>query len=789
MTVAQLQDATVTANRNGKLTVTDPNSGKGTMNVIVEGPDSYTKTYTDPANNTNYVQKTTLKTGSLGAVTVKTTVTGGYEDGTYYLSSAETSQTSDFEVGQLPGITLGSDIENENGELYVTYSLAEGVDPTSYGKLTLTLTKQGTSAPEIVGTVEVTDIAANGKIILSDLKGVEGGTYDYTLTATAAYTVNKAPAAKTGTYEYGITQLDKPTLTVDTATGAISWYGVANADYYMVKVGSEDAVKVTDTTYTPALTAGTETTVTVTAGSASTMFAPSEAASVTVEKLPDITGVTLGTDGTVAYSGTYPNGLVKVEVTGAEYADGKVTFDIASAPTEVKATVTVSGGEVEGKYYIAPDSAASTASVMAGKLPSFEIESVTVDASGSTIVFKADSNVLFDAIDDSNFSVAIASTTSDDSGVSTSAVFDAQAGTLTATFGVINVGTSWKFTIALTPKADYANAGANTTELEYTRQQDQLAAPTNLKVEMVNGQPTLTWDAVEGATGYKVYKNYGTGEAPTEVSTTESTISIGSANKDVIYAVVAKGDGATTADSEASEPITVKKLNIGSNNGDINLTFNARAYNVKTSRVAYTLKLPEAISGVTAAQLKKMLQFSANVEGITITQNADTQTAYDVTIAEDVVNGNQQSVTLTASICGQLSNGTWVYSGNTAEKADAFKVGTIASSASVVSAKATTAKENVVAVQMSFTDLIKSYVNTTAITVTAVAKDGTGDVITCNAKAWSGEELKATFKSSKLTVGTEYTFTVTLPVKDANAGICSNAVLTFDAVVEGYTAP
>jgi hypothetical protein len=359
----------------------------------------------------------------------------------------------------------------------------------------------------------------------------------------------------------------------------------------------------------------------------------------------------------------------------------------------------------------------------------------------------------------------------------TSTSYDAEAGTLTFTMGAaLGADESRTFKINLQPKAENsAFVGASETEIPYTHVLSALPAPENLKLTMNGNTATLTWDAVDGATGYEVYKN---GGEKKDVVDCNSQIAIGGTNTDVTYTVIAKGDGATVANSEAAE-IVVKKMAIGT---DVVVGFNnTTPVNLTSGKVNYTLTASSL-----AAQYKKALTFTSNVSGVTVAQDPAAPASYYVAVDEAVKAGAQQTVTLTAQLCGQLTNGTWVYGDNVVTTT--FKVGQVANTAALASAQAIVASGATVDVKVNFTDLIKNSVNTTAITAYAVLADGSDStLIPITAKGWETETLRLRFGGSALTVGATYDIVFTLPVKDAHTGLYSSATFTLeDVVINAY---
>ena len=136
----------------------------------------------------------------------------------------------------------------------------------------------------------------------------------------------------------------------------------------------------------------------------------------------------------------------------------------------------------------------------------------------------------------------------------------------------VTVGTTYKYAVyAYGSKWSAASASVAASPLA--------AAPTNLKATASDGKITLTWDAVDGATKYKVRRHNGTSwsdyKTVTDTTLVDTAVTNGTTYKYAVYAYAGgKWSGASEIVSAAPKASTsVQNVNIVSSNGVIMLTW------------------------------------------------------------------------------------------------------------------------------------------------------------------------------------------------------------------------
>ena len=135
-------------------------------------------------------------------------------------------------------------------------TIPDSVSYELYASLKLTMEQSGTMV--ITGEQPVVPTANTGVFDVTAIKNL-GGTFDTTLTVTVANAaINSAPAELKMQHTYSKSQLNAPTLTVNTEDGTVSWNAVDNAEKYYVRLDDGNPVELdgTVTTYDPNVVAG-----------------------------------------------------------------------------------------------------------------------------------------------------------------------------------------------------------------------------------------------------------------------------------------------------------------------------------------------------------------------------------------------------------------------------------------------------------------------------------------------------------------------------------------------------
>lgn len=335
--VRRLSQVKVTLNENGTFSVSGFNKTISTFSVALagkklDGSTGYSRSYSAPANNSDFVSSNSAKWLEQDLQTiVATTTTTALRDnnqvnGVFYLNAAAkyVADATTFVVGKLPAVTLGNAIDKDAaGNLSISYTIPAGVDPKLYAEMTLTMTTEAGMTVTGLRPVQPTD--NTGVFDVTALKAL-GGVFDTTLTVTVANDkINAAPDVQTGlTYTYDIQGLAAPNVQVNVETGELTWATDANVTNYKVSVkgsGTEQDVAPVagTTTYTPALTAGAAAvTYEIWAESTDDQWNDSAKTEVTLYKLktPEISINDENDTFTVTDSNTDPTGTLVVKVNG-----------------------------------------------------------------------------------------------------------------------------------------------------------------------------------------------------------------------------------------------------------------------------------------------------------------------------------------------------------------------------------------------------------------------------------------------------------------------------------------
>lgn len=363
--VQRLRQVQVTLNEYGTFSVSGFNKNISTFSVALagtklDGSKGYSKSYSAPANGSDFVTsnnaqwlKQDLQT--IVATTTTRALTDNKVNDVFYLNAADkyVAPATEFYVGKLPAVTLGA-LTKQADKWVIPYTLSSDVSADLYGTLKLKLG---------------TDLSDGASADASDFAGVNGvfdvsefiiltGTFDAELTAeNLKYpNINSFETQfEADAYTYEVGKLAAPDVQVNVETGELTWATNANVTNYKVSVKDsgkeEDVAPVAGTTsYTPALTAGTEAvTYEIWAESTDEQWDDSEKTEVTLYKLktPVISINDENDTFTVTDSNTNPTGTLVVKVDGSV-----VTADengVYTAPVEYgEYTVTA---VVEGEGY------------------------------------------------------------------------------------------------------------------------------------------------------------------------------------------------------------------------------------------------------------------------------------------------------------------------------------------------------------------------------------------------------------------------------------------------------
>lgn len=636
---------------------------------------------------------------------------------------------------------------------------------------------------DTAGTYTVPETILSGKFTVKAQAQVETNPVD------GVYYLDSAVTEVNGT-KAG-TPLDAPVGKITVSKRTIYWNDVENAVSYEVWIdGVKDEDAEFDTTvngenthtYTMDLSVGVHEVQIVAVPEANKGLQSTASEVYHVTQLPDMvsaavnkeTGVvTFEVDeydaATTGLPETNPYGHCRVNVAFSPKTSGSwnSTEKTATYTTNQDATLTYLRVSVGGasfkdeagvqQYHLMPKTyAQNTEKFYIGELPAFTLESVVEnDNDTTTVTFVTESEEDLESILDLNATIATFAYsyesldepategswehTADDVSAAVDGnklIFTLQTPT--------SAGYELTYSFTAQPAAAVAavrSAVESTGTIEYKG--NKLSAPTGLKMEIVNGEPVLVWNAVDGAQGYKVLKNGAESQSASECSF-KPTIS--NAGVSVTYSVYAVGETGVTDDSEAAD-IVIQKVD---NSIVTDFTLRSPAVSLRSQRVNYTMT-------TTNANLKRVLAFTTDNEAVTITHTTDTATTYDVAYSGDTF----AEVTLKAYICGEYKD-VWYYS-PTVKAEGSFIVGPVASNATVSSV--TMNKAGSVVVTLSFDGINSSAIDFTNYSCTMTGEDGTP--VTATSRSLSGKTLKLTFKTG-VTEGT-YKLDLTLPVKAAYA--------------------
>ena len=687
---------------------------------------------------------------------------------------------------------------------------AEERDPSA--PITITVVRLAApviSIDEEAKTFTVTADETNGKLVVKlDGEEVEltGGSYDYsTAILSGSFTVTAYVDANEGTDPIYLdsavataegtvsgTKLTAPKLTVNVTKGTIVWTADANAADYSVMVGDVEAAEgevVYDEstgkyTYTPDLDAGDYLITIQALGGDNTGYADSDVTTAYVTKMPDVTSVEVhmvddpDTDGfqsevyinhDTEIENAYANAGITVNPSNKTVATWDksariMTYTNNGEPVTLYVNASVGGATVNdetyGKhYFFRPDFySMKSDKFTVGILPDFELVSVVSDdAADETYVTFApvggeDVSEIMD-LDALNFGYGfknVGDSYTDGSEYFESAAFDENGNLIATISGVTGTAYDLQYTFDVKPVNDYsATRGANSVEETFYYAGNQLDTPENLRVKMINGEATLVWDEVEGATSYSVTKAT---ISPVKENGTEHTIDIKEAGKEVVYKVVAQADGC--ADSEAAT-LTVYMVD----GTQATLGFHATTpVNYNTARVNYTLTGDGVSATVTTSRLKTLLQFTTNSEDVTVNQNG---AVYTADFAEGYLDG-QQTFKLTAYLCGQYKD-VWYFS-NTAATTD-VTVGKIATGASIDTVTVTGRAQNV---QVKIANVLRTCIDTANIQVSVYdASDSNVATTNTSYSVNASGILTLKFAAGTLVAGETYTVYIDLPSRYA----------------------
>ena len=656
-------------------------------------------------------------------------------------------------------------------------------NPNAIGKLAVKV--DGTDVTSENGIYAVPDTILSGPFPVTAQAQVETNPVD------GVYYLDSAVTEVNGT-KAG-TPLDAPVGKITVSKRTIYWNDVANAASYEVWIdGVKDEDAAFDTTvngenthtYTMDLSVGVHEVQIVAVPEANKGLQSTASEVYHVTQLPDMvsaavnkaTGVvTFEVDeydaATTGLPETNPYGHCRVNVAFSPKTSGSwnSTEKTATYTTNQDATLTYLRVSVGGasfkdedgvqQYHLMPKIyAQNTEKFYIGELPAFTLESVVEnDNDTTTVTFVTESEEELASILDLDATIAtfaysyesLDEPATEGSWGHTADQISAQVDGNKLIFTLQTPTTAgYELTYSFTAQPAAAVAAVrsemeSTGTIEYKG--NKLSAPTGLKMEIVNGEPVLVWNAVDGAQGYKVLKNGAESQSASECSF-KPTIS--NAGVSVTYSVYAVGETGVTDDSEAAE-IVIQKVD---NSIVTDFTLRSPAVSLRSQRVNYTMT-------TTNANLKRVLAFTTDNEAVTITHTTDTATTYDVAYSGDTF----AEVKLNAYICGEYKD-VWYYS-PTVKAEGSFIVGPVASNATVSSV--TMSKAGSVVVTLSFAGINSSAIDFTNYSCTMTGSDGEPIAAASRSLNTTDKTLKLTFKTG--VVEGDYKLDLTLPVKAAYA--------------------
>ena len=521
------------------------NTNAGTATVTLTGKGNFTGTkvleYTiEKAGQTVTVSNgsLTVEEGSTATITASTT-----GDGTITFLSTDVSIAETGDGGTITGVSEGTvtvmaiAAETDNyaeGYASITVTVSAAATATDIGGATVTLgtssyTYDGTAKkPSVTVKLGSTTLTQGTDYTVSYSSNTNAGTAtvtvtgtgDYTGTATKTFTINKASQTVTITGTTSYTLGEGLSLTAKTTgNGTITW---------AYQTGLIAAI---------ASTSGYAGSYTVTATAAETTNYKSGSASITVtyteaETEPiSISGatVTLGTS-TYTYDGTAKKPSVTVKLGSTTLTQGTdYTVSYSSNTNAGTATVTITGtrdytGTVIKTFTINKASQSISVSPGSVSLSVGGTKQLTVTGAKTTLSYKSSST-----------SVAA---------VSTSGKITAK-GTGTASITITAAATT--------------NYSAATKTVSVTVKP---GTPSLSSVKNTTSGVKVTWKAVDGASGYYIYRATSSGGKYTKVGTvtsgstvtwtnnTSGTSAVSSGNT-YYYKVYAYSDGGTSGASSA----------------------------------------------------------------------------------------------------------------------------------------------------------------------------------------------------------------------------------------------
>lgn len=403
----RLNSVQVTLNSDGTFTVNTNRNPRDSYSYQVALTGSVEGSYTYRSNPTgSFITGSTYKWAegpfqTIKAVTTTSAASSGVAvNGVFYLNAYEkfTAPATDFYVGQLPAVTLGANIDKDaDGNLSISYTIPDSVSYELYASLKLTMEQSGTMV--ITGEQPVVPTANTGVFDVTAIKNL-GGTFDTTLTVTVANAaINSAPAELKMQHTYSKSQLNAPTLTVNTEDGTVSWNAVDNAEKYYVRLDDGNPVELdgTVTTYDPNVAAGSTVKVSVWAWSSNDQYDKSGESSVTLYQLADPAVKSVTTSNgrltitsdkaadTAGYAYTVDVTTNRTSyVTCSDFtsnngtATGTLTFDKTRTAYSTTVTVKLVGGHDEAKdVYVINAAGNATTQVYAGKLPALTLDTTS----------------------------------------------------------------------------------------------------------------------------------------------------------------------------------------------------------------------------------------------------------------------------------------------------------------------------------------------------------------------------------------------------------------------------
>ena len=535
----RLNSVQVTLNSDGTFTVNTNRNPRDSYSYQVALTGSVEGSYTYRSNPTgSFITGSTYKWAegpfqTIKAVTTTSAASSGVAvNGVFYLNAYEkfTVDATDFYVGQLPAVELGANIDKDaDGNLSISYTIPDSVSYELYASLKLTMEQSGTMV--ITGEQPVVPTANTGVFDVTAIKNL-GGTFDTTLTVTVANAaINSAPAELKMQHTYSKSQLNAPTLTVNTEDGTVSWNAVDNAEKYYVRLDDGNPVELdgTVTTYDPNVVAGSTVKVSVWAWSSNDQYDKSGESSVTLYQLADPAVKSVTTSNgrltitsdkaadTAGYAYTVDVTTNRTSyVTCSDFtsnngtATGTLTFDKTRTAYSTTVTVKLVGGHDEAKdVYVINAAGNATTQVYAGKLPALTLDttSFTEAADGTlSVTFAIPETVdsfkngtAYDVIDFTKSTITAKAGVSSVNGTFGTAADGKVTATFDGDFIVRDV--AYQFEITLKPSTRYTAVAG---ESSFTTDGTASIAGTAYAKPEVTMKPDGTFNASELPEGTKL---------------------------------------------------------------------------------------------------------------------------------------------------------------------------------------------------------------------------------------------------------------------------------------------